>query len=69
MKALVVLSHLMTKDGILEVESEARAKLAIDKFSSNKHHHRRHQTTQNQQTSRLFVRNHRYLINEISKLL
>ena len=37
MKALVVLSHLMTKDGILEVESEARAKLAIDKFSSNKY--------------------------------
>ena len=34
MKALVVLSHLMTKDGILEVESEAQAKLAIDKFSS-----------------------------------
>ena len=37
MKALVVLSHLMTKDGILEVESEARSKLAIDKFSSNKY--------------------------------
>ena len=37
MKELVVLSHLMTKDGILEVESEARAKLAIDKFSSNKY--------------------------------
>jgi len=37
MKALVVLSHLMTKDGILEVESEARAQLAIDKFSSNKY--------------------------------
>lgn len=37
MKALVVLSHLMTKDGILEVESEARAKLAVDKFSSNKY--------------------------------
>ena len=37
MKALVVLSHLMTKDSILEVESEARAKLAIDKFSSNKY--------------------------------
>ena len=34
MKVLVVLSHLMTKDGILEVESEAQAKLAIDKFSS-----------------------------------
>ena len=30
MKALVVLSHLMTKDGTLEVESEARAKFAID---------------------------------------
>ena len=27
----------MTKDGVLEVESEARAKLAIDKFSSNKY--------------------------------
>ena len=37
MKALVVLSHLMTKDGTLEVESKARAKLAIDKFSSNKY--------------------------------
>ena len=37
MKALVVLSHLMTKDGILEVESEARSKLAIDKFSSKKY--------------------------------
>ena len=37
MKALVVLSHFMTKDGTLEVESEARAKLAIDKFSSNKY--------------------------------
>ena len=37
MKALVVLSHLMTKDGTLEVESEARAKFAIDKFSSNKY--------------------------------
>lgn len=37
MKALVVLSHLMTEDGILEVESEARVKLAIDKFSSNKY--------------------------------
>ncbi|MDA9242673.1 YdcF family protein [Amylibacter sp.] len=37
MKVLVVLSHLMTKDGILEVESEARAKLAIDKFSSTEY--------------------------------
>jgi len=37
MKVLVVLSHLMTKDGTLEVESKARAKLAIDKFSSNKY--------------------------------
>ena len=30
---------------------------------------RRHQKTPNQQTSRLFVRNHRYQINETSKLL
>lgn len=37
MKVLVVLSHLMTKDGVLEVESEERAKLAIDKFSSNEY--------------------------------
>jgi len=37
MKVLVVLSYLMTKDTILDVESEARAKLAIDKFSSNKY--------------------------------
>lgn len=37
MKVLVVLSYLMTKDTILDVESESRAKLAIDKFSSNKY--------------------------------
>jgi hypothetical protein len=28
----------MTKDGILEVESEARAKLAICEFSNNNYH-------------------------------
>lgn len=37
MKSLVVLSHLMTKDAILEIESKERAKLAINKFSTNKY--------------------------------
>ena len=37
MKVLVVLSYLMTKDTILDVESKARAKLAIDKFSNKKY--------------------------------
>lgn len=38
MKFLVVLSHRMTKDGILEIESKDRAKLAIKKFLSNEYH-------------------------------
>ena len=37
MKLLVVLSHLMSKECDLEVESIARAKLAIDKFSGNEY--------------------------------
>jgi len=37
MKILIVLSHLMTKDCVLEVESVARANLAIEKFSTNEY--------------------------------
>ena len=37
MKSLVVLSHLMSKDGDLEIESISRVKLAIEKFSKNRY--------------------------------
>lgn len=37
MKALVVLSHLMTKNEILSSESSARARLAIEMFLSKKY--------------------------------
>ena len=37
MKALVVLSHLMSKDCDLEVESISRAELAIEKFSNKEY--------------------------------
>jgi uncharacterized SAM-binding protein YcdF (DUF218 family) len=37
MKALVVLSHLMTRNLALDPESVARAELAISKFSSNEY--------------------------------
>ena len=54
---------------VLKSRTTSRQLFLRRRQSSNKHPHRRYLQTQNEQTLRLFVHNHRYLINETSKLI
>ena len=59
---------ITTKEGVEKYLSFRKRDVELGHIVKGRHH-RRHQKTQNEQTSRLFVPNHRYQINETSKLL